>query len=76
MATIRTADRQKDRFDNPAPRRVGRRRLGGGGSERSGGRAAQPRAIRPGAPFIGFIDIFDDFGPAISSRNCAVFLET
>jgi hypothetical protein len=48
----------------------------GGGPERSGGRAAQPRAIRPGAPFIGFIDIFDDFGPAISSRNCAVFLET
>jgi len=25
--------------------------LSGGGPERSGGRAAQPRAIRPGAPF-------------------------
>jgi hypothetical protein len=32
--------------------------------------------IRPGAPSIGFVDIFDDFGPAISLRNCAVFLET
>ena len=39
------------RFDYPAPRRVGRRRFSGGGPERSGGRAAQPRAIRPGAQF-------------------------
>ena len=38
---------KQDRFDNPAPRRVGRRRFSGGGPERSGGRAAQPRAIRP-----------------------------
>jgi hypothetical protein len=30
----------------PAPRRVGRRRFSGGGPERSGGRAAQPRAQR------------------------------
>jgi len=34
------------RFDDPAPGRVGRRRFSGGGPERSGGRAAQPRAQR------------------------------
>src|SRR5258708_25421299 len=43
---------KQDRFDNPALRRVGRcRARRGGGPERSGGRAAQPRAIRPGALF-------------------------
>lgn len=50
LAMIRTADRKQDRFDNPAPRQVGRRRLAGDGPEPSGERAAQPRAIRPGAP--------------------------
>src|SRR6266403_5127081 len=35
----------------PGAAPVGRRRFSGGGPERSGGRAAQPRAIRPGAPF-------------------------
>jgi hypothetical protein len=37
---------KQDRFDNPALRRVGRRRLSGGGPERSGGFAAQPRTQR------------------------------
>src|SRR6267142_3900174 len=47
----RTPDGQQDGSTTRRRARVGRRRFSGGGPERSGGRAAQPRAIRPGALF-------------------------
>jgi hypothetical protein len=54
LAIIRTADRQKAEFDNLAVfGQVGRcRARRGGGPERSGGFAALPRTISPGAPPI------------------------